>query len=279
MTKMNFDDIWEHAWRQAKPDADRSKASKPDAPISGNLSSAYAELDPEGFAALSPDEQADLAEWANLQEALLDRPAPMPSVDFTERVLANLEEDHSVASQSLSEALKQDARERTPSHKSWWMGSIGVFAAAAALFLALRWWADESNDFGPVSPPGAGPVAVNTPRDDNPSPAKLREGLAVSGQQYFGMVQEMTAVFATSTDDEAYPVESVSNVDPNSDLDPDDPMSMLPAPPVDRLWNDSTVSVASAGREIEIGLRPIKQSAVGAFGFLLPVEAAPEQEQ
>ncbi|MBX3411428.1 MAG: hypothetical protein KF708_01830 [Pirellulales bacterium] len=197
--------------------------------------------------------RADLSAYGALAGEIAARPRPLPSADLVSRVMADL----------ATPQVERPADNRTP-----WV----AFALAAALLIAAfpvwSWWSERAEEGGtavavlPVEQP-AGLADASSPieqaSDEQASDLPIGELVRQVGDRYFDLAQETQANYAelalllpgvrAPREQEPAPSGAVATADARGS----------------RGWvNDMTE-----------GLKPVTNSTVGAFSFLL--EALPTE--
>ena len=192
------------------------------------------------------------AEWQWLHQQIGKLPAPEMGDGFTQRVVARLRTEHA---QSATE--KTAAWHRRPLR---WAMTAGL--ALAATLTALAIWLPEqppttstvARTIGPESSPGE-----QTDLDSGDLTGEIRVALA---ENFFSLTNilrlETEGPILETTDSPGQPAVSPANTSADS----------LQAPPLQEVLRGSSGTLAAASRGFGTSMRPITDSAAGAFGFL-----------
>lgn len=185
-----------------------------------------------------------LDDWIWLHEQMGGLPKPAPSVGFSANVVARLSQPVSGLDDDALFAAAPESP-RSPFAVPLFVGSLVALAASVLVVLFL-----------PTERPSRPPaVATNTPVEDQTYdlPGQLRD----TGNAYLALARGMVDAVALTDDNGESRVEMVLAA------------NTLAQPPIHEALRGSTETLVDAGREITSTIRPITDSALGAFNFLL----------
>ncbi|MFO0944977.1 MAG: hypothetical protein U1D30_03375 [Planctomycetota bacterium] len=189
-----------------------------------------------------PQSRQLLTDWIWLHEQMEALPKPVPSSGFAARVVAGIPSSTDWDDEDLD--VVPHTQERSIFAVPLFVGSLVALAASVLVVLFLP-------TERPTQPPA---VATRSTADQTYDlPGQLRD----TGNAYLALARGMLDAVALTEDGRDRPEETVLAANTASQ------------PPIHGALRSSTETLVGAGREISSTIRPITDSALGAFSFLL----------
>lgn len=193
-------------------------------------------------AAACPCCKRALVEWTWLADQVRKLDRPKPSADFAHRVVAELK-------RTPAGSRRQAWADASPVVST--LGSLVAIAASIAL-LVVVWRPIEE---------GASQVQVASVEQKSPleRPAALDVPVRETTKAYLALAQDFARTVQLADPEPT---------DGTPAIEPEGPARDSSVPPVRSVLRRSGASFAAASEEIGSGIRPIADSAAGAFAFL-----------
>lgn len=197
-----------------------------------------------------------LTDWVWLHEQLALCPRPMPAASLGDAVVARLSDP--AALEGERDLVSSGTAGRGQRSRRWY-ALTSMVAVAASLFVAVMLLPQRSER----EPVGPALVEGSTPGG---TVMDLREQVRETGTAYLALAREVVdAVGLAAGGGAAKDSSSTAAARGTETKD---------APAIHQVLRSSTDGVVGVGREIGTTIRPITDSAVGAFSFLWPRSTA-----
>lgn len=202
-----------------------------------------------------------LSDWIWLHEQISQLPVPHPSKEFSDHVVLQL-------AQPSATGELEDPLANTDSPSPWRTArSLGLALVGLAASIAI----------GVMLLPRPDPIAAPTVATNTSEPVDLRDHLRDTGTAYLALAQVMADAVRLA---DVEPTERQSAPEPTETKTGTELASARANPPaLHEAIRGSTETFVDAGRDIGTTIRPITDSAVGAFSFLLPSKPSQLEEK
>lgn len=189
-----------------------------------------------------------LSDWVWLHEQIAQLPAPQPSHQFSKNVILRLARPAAADELDDVTAIPQRSFWRTA-------GSVGVLITglAASVAIGVLFLPREAGN-------------QNQQVASSEEPVDLRDHLRDTGTAYLALAQVMADAVRLADPGSPTPETETGNQTESTT----DAVARANPPAIHEAIRGSTETFVDAGRDIGSTIRPITDSAVGAFSFLLP---------